>query len=47
MAAAFGASTPRRLPAWLLRLAAPYVASFVVGTSMRAAVPSAQITTAG
>jgi nucleoside-diphosphate-sugar epimerase len=35
MAAAVGARPPRRLPGWLLRLAAPYVASFVVGTSMR------------
>lgn len=37
MAAAFGAPPPRRLPGWVLRLAAPYVASFVVGTSMRVA----------
>ena len=36
MASAVGARPPRRLPGWLLRLAAPYVASFVVGTSMRA-----------
>ena len=35
MAAAFGAPPPRRLPGWLFRLTAPYVASFVVGTSMR------------
>jgi len=35
MAEAFGAAPPPRLPGWLLRLAAPYVASFVVGTSMR------------
>ena len=35
MAAAVGAQPPRRLPGWLLRLAAPYVASFVVGSSMR------------
>jgi nucleoside-diphosphate-sugar epimerase len=35
MAAAVGARPPRRLPGWLLRLAAPYVASFVVGTSIR------------
>ena len=34
-AAALGAPPPRRLPAWLLRLAAPYVASFAVDTSMR------------
>jgi nucleoside-diphosphate-sugar epimerase len=37
MAAAFGAPRPRVLPGWLLRLAAPYVASFVVGTSMHVA----------
>jgi nucleoside-diphosphate-sugar epimerase len=37
MAAALGAPPPRRLPRWLLRLAAPYVASFVVGTSMHVA----------
>ena len=35
MAEAFGAPPPRRLPGWLLRLAAPYVAAFAVGTSMR------------
>ena len=35
MAAAFGAPPPRRLPGWLFRLTAPYVASFVVGASMR------------
>jgi nucleoside-diphosphate-sugar epimerase len=35
MAAAFGAPPPRRLPRWLFRLAAPYVASFAVDTSMR------------
>jgi nucleoside-diphosphate-sugar epimerase len=35
MAQAFGAPPPRRLPGWLLRLLAPYVASFVVGASMR------------
>ena len=35
MARAFGVPRPRRLPRWLFRLAAPYVASFVVGTSMR------------
>ena len=35
MAKALGAPPPRHLPGWLLRLAAPYVASFVVGTSMR------------
>jgi nucleoside-diphosphate-sugar epimerase len=32
---AFSAPPPRRLPGWLLRLAAPYVASFAVGASMR------------
>jgi hypothetical protein len=35
MAQAFGAPPLRRLPSWLFRLAAPYVASFVVGASMR------------
>jgi nucleoside-diphosphate-sugar epimerase len=35
MAKAFGAPPPRRLPRWLFRLAAPYVASFAVDTSMR------------
>jgi nucleoside-diphosphate-sugar epimerase len=35
MAAAFGAPPPRRLPRWLFRMAAPYVASFAVDTSMR------------
>ena len=35
MAAAFGAPAPRKLPGWLLRLTAPYVASFVADTSMR------------
>jgi nucleoside-diphosphate-sugar epimerase len=35
MAAAFGAPPPRRVPRWLLRLAAPYVASFAADTSMR------------
>lgn len=37
MGAAFGAPPPRRLPGWLLRLVAPYIASFVVATSMRVA----------
>jgi nucleoside-diphosphate-sugar epimerase len=37
MARALGAPPPRHLPSWLLRLAAPYVASFVVGASMRVA----------
>jgi nucleoside-diphosphate-sugar epimerase len=35
MAAAFGAPPPPRLPHWLLRLVAPYVASFAVDTFMR------------
>ena len=35
MAAAYGTPRPPRLPAWLFRLAAPYVASFAVDTSMR------------
>ena len=35
MAAAFGAPPPRRLPGWLLRLAAPYVASIVVDSALR------------
>jgi nucleoside-diphosphate-sugar epimerase len=34
MAKAFGAPPPRRLPGLVLRLLAPYVASFVVGASM-------------
>ena len=35
MARAFVAPPPRRLPGWMLRIAAPYVASMVVGTSMQ------------
>ena len=35
MARAVGAPPPRRLPGWMLRIAAPYVASMVVGTSMQ------------
>ena len=35
MARAFGAPPPRKVPRWLFRLAAPYVASFAVDTSMR------------
>jgi nucleoside-diphosphate-sugar epimerase len=35
MAVAVGAPEPRRLPPWLMRMAAPYVATFAVGTSMR------------
>jgi nucleoside-diphosphate-sugar epimerase len=37
MATAFGTPPPRRLPRWVFRLAAPYVASFAVDTSMRVA----------
>jgi nucleoside-diphosphate-sugar epimerase len=37
MARALGAPRPRHLPGWLLRLVAPYVASLVVGASMRVA----------
>ena len=37
MARAFGTPPPRRAPRWLFRLAAPYVASFAVDTSMRVA----------
>jgi nucleoside-diphosphate-sugar epimerase len=35
MARAYGAPPPRRLPRWLFRMVAPYVASFAVDTSMR------------
>jgi nucleoside-diphosphate-sugar epimerase len=35
MARAYGTPSPPRLPAWLFRLVAPYVASFAVDTSMR------------
>lgn len=35
MARAFGAPTPWRLPRWVFRLVAPYVATFAVDTSMR------------
>ena len=35
MAAALGAPPPRRVPRWLLRLAAPYAAAFLIDTSMR------------
>jgi nucleoside-diphosphate-sugar epimerase len=34
MAEAFGAPRPHRLPRWLFRLAAPYVATFAADTSM-------------
>jgi nucleoside-diphosphate-sugar epimerase len=37
MARALGTPPPPHLPGWLLRLVAPYVASFVVGASMRVA----------
>jgi nucleoside-diphosphate-sugar epimerase len=37
MARAFGTAPPRRLPRWVFRLVAPYVASFAVDTSIRAA----------
>jgi nucleoside-diphosphate-sugar epimerase len=37
MARAFGTPPPRRLPRRLFRLAARYVASFAVDTSMRVA----------
>jgi nucleoside-diphosphate-sugar epimerase len=35
MAQAFGTPPPRRLPRWLFRLVAPYVAAFGIDTSMR------------
>jgi nucleoside-diphosphate-sugar epimerase len=35
MAAALGVPRPRNLPPWLVRLIAPYVASFALDTSMR------------
>jgi nucleoside-diphosphate-sugar epimerase len=35
MAAVLGVPRPRNLPPWLVRLVAPYVASFAVDTSMR------------
>jgi nucleoside-diphosphate-sugar epimerase len=35
MARAFGTPTPWRLPRWVFRLVAPYVATFAVDTSMR------------
>jgi nucleoside-diphosphate-sugar epimerase len=37
MARPLGTPPPRRIPRWLFRLAAPYVASFAVDTSMRVA----------
>jgi nucleoside-diphosphate-sugar epimerase len=42
MAAGLGTPPPRRLPGWLLRAVAPYVASFVTGTSMRVSNARAQ-----
>ncbi len=35
LADAFGTPAPRRLPAWLIRAAAPYVAALVLDTSIR------------
>jgi nucleoside-diphosphate-sugar epimerase len=35
MAQGFGTPPPRRIPGWLMRLIAPYIASVVVDTSMR------------
>jgi nucleoside-diphosphate-sugar epimerase len=35
MARAFGAPPPWKLPRWLFRLVAPYVATFAVDTAMR------------
>ena len=35
MAESFHVSPPRRVPRWLMRLIAPYVASFAIDTSMR------------
>jgi nucleoside-diphosphate-sugar epimerase len=35
MADALGTPRPPQVPGWVLRLLAPYVASFAVGTSMR------------
>ena len=37
MATALGAPPPRRVPRWVFRLVAPYVATFAVDTSMRVA----------
>ena len=42
MAEAFGAPPPRKLPTWLFRLVAPYVASFAIETSMRVSNAKAQ-----
>jgi len=35
MAQRFGAPAPRKVPRWVMRMAAPYVASFATDTSMR------------
>jgi nucleoside-diphosphate-sugar epimerase len=35
MARAFGAPSPRKLPRWVFRLVAPYVATLAIDTSMR------------
>lgn len=42
MARAFGAPPPRRLPAWLLRLAAPYAVTFAVDTNLRVSTAKAR-----
>lgn len=42
MAASFGAPAPLLMPKWLLRLIAPYVASFAADTSMRVSNAKAQ-----
>lgn len=47
MAEAFGAPPPRRVPRWLFRLAAPYVASFAIDTSMRVSSDKARPNSAG
>jgi hypothetical protein len=47
MADAFGAPPPRRVPAWLMRLVAPYVALCTVDTSMRVANTKAKSSSGG
>ncbi|MCI4062210.1 NAD(P)-dependent oxidoreductase [Micromonospora sp. R77] len=42
LAGALGAPPPRRLPAWLLRLAAPYVVTTAVETNLRVATAKAR-----
>jgi len=42
MAAAVEAPPPRSVPAWVLRLMAPYVAAFAVDTSMRVSAAKAE-----